>query len=71
MQVTSLAELKKHTRKAGVKVFASVPLTNDDSILVEVKKSSFLDQINEWSDEYFGEKNSRVDIVDDGDILLG
>lgn len=69
MQITSLSELKKIAKQSGVKVYAYVALTNDDSILVEVKKSDFLAKIAECEDEFFGE-NSRVSF-EDGNIIFG
>ncbi|MHC4214100.1 MAG: hypothetical protein ACYSWP_12075 [Planctomycetota bacterium] len=68
--VTSITELRKALKKSGIKVFVSIKVTQDDEVLVEVKKSSFLQGIKNWSDKDLTAENSNVFIDDIGDVII-
>ena len=54
-------EIRKHAKRAGVKIYAQCRVTSDDVIMVEVVKSDFLRQISEWDGDDFADQCSMVD----------
>ena len=64
----TLAQLRKTAKMSGAKIYAYVKL-NDDEIFVELKKSSFLENIADWSEKDFQASEVQAQIVD-GDIII-
>jgi len=66
----TIIELRKQAKVKGTKIYAIVKFTDDDEICVEVKKSSFLDEILGWKAEDLRHSEIEAQITDEGDILL-
>lgn len=66
----TMAEIKAQIRKGGTKVFGIVTVTSDDTICVEIKKSSVLAKLKGWTDDDYYYPINMMQILENGDVLL-